>query len=651
MITLTLSLALAWWNPQASESQARVPVPSQEAPPQISLAEAHRFLTQATFGPRPGDVEALQAIGIEAWMDQQLQATSAYDSPTDGYLTHIERMIEIAEIAEPNTDWYAGGNFNYTWPSRQLWLYQFSAYLDHVLGATAPGRELMGRDELRQRVAYAWSELLISPIFSGAKGRGTAMAYMADVLSEHALGDFRAMLLETSRSPSMGIGLSSRGNTKFNPLTGQRPDENYAREIMQLFSIGLYQMNLDGSPDRDGNPMTYPDPGTGTVPSYTQQDVVEFAKIFTGFELRGMPYYGAPNKYGLNLTVPMDFFPSYHEDEVAEGGDGLVTILGTTIALNSGTDGSGLEDAVDILIQHPNTGPFLAKHLITNMVTANPSPGYVARVAAVYNDDGQGVRGNLGAMVRAMLLDPEARTQAAANRDSFGMVKEPFLAWMQALRALDVKPLPGWKSIQGVSMADTYWFPGCQQYLAQAPIRSPSPFNWFHPDFSPPDSEFLSRGLKAPSMQIQTGESLIGFDSLALQALDSMEANRIAQSGMTLEQFGAGFNNNDDAIYYVDLSDELGVFELALDGTANGDFQNIQSEPDKKRAARALMRHLAAKLLGRPLSEQEMNAFSHYLIHAAGANAPNGQNVEEARRVTREAVRMLLNSPSYRVQK
>jgi uncharacterized protein (DUF1800 family) len=316
----------------------------------LSVQEAHRFLIQASFGPRSADIAAVQALGFEAWIDAQLLAPSAYDSATDGHLTHMERTIEIAELAEPNTAWWTNGFFNGWKPSKHVHAYQFAAYLDNVLGSTAPGREAMGSDQLRQRVAYAWSELIIHPVVLGYESHGETMAQFADILAKYALGDFRAMLTEVSKSPGMGVGLSSHGNAKRDLVTGQRPDENYAREIMQLFSIGLVEMNLDGSPNRDGDSHTYPDAGTGTVPSYDQADVVEFAKIMTGWDLVGVDYFGAPNILGLNMTLPMEFTAAFHEDEVAEGGDGFAEILGVSVGLNSGADGSGLDAAIDVLV-------------------------------------------------------------------------------------------------------------------------------------------------------------------------------------------------------------------------------------------------------------------------------------------------------------
>jgi uncharacterized protein (DUF1800 family) len=644
-----LSLLLAF--AQSANSQARTPATQPPSEPELSVEEAHRFLIQASFGPRPADIAALQSLGFEAWLDVQLNAPSAYDSASDGHLTHLERTIEIAELAEPNAAWWTNGFFNGWKPSKHVYAYQFAAYLDNVLGSTAAGHEAIGSDLLRQRVGYAWNELMVVPVVLGYESHGETMAQFADVLAQHALGDFRAMLTAISKSPSMGIGLSSHGNAKRDLLTGQRPDENYAREVMQLFSIGLFELNLDGSPNRDGDSHTYPDAGTGTIPSYDQADVVEFAKIMTGWDIVGVEYFGASNILGLNMTLPMEFTAAFHEDEVAEGGDGFAEILGVSVGLNSGSDGSGLDAAINVLINHPNTAPFLAKHLITNLVTANPRPAYIARVAAKFEDDGNGVRGNLGAMARQVLLDQDARASQFSYGDEFGLVKEPFLAFMQALRAAEVQPLPGWIGPGGVAMHDVYWFANCRRFLLQAPVRSPSPFNFFHPDFIPADEEFVNRELRAPSLQIQTGEALIGLDSLFAEVTRIFEKNAILAQGVTLEQFGANYDYKTAPLYVVDLSEELQVFEIALDGSANGDFLNINVEADKRRAIRAMLRRLGKKYTGKEFPDTAMSALTHYLMFAAGANAAPGMNAEEARRVAREAVRMLVNSPIYRIQK
>lgn len=618
----------------------------------LSEVEALRFLQQASFGPRPGDIEQLQQIGIQAWLAQQVFGPSAYDSESDAFLSHLQRTAEIAMTAEPSAAWFAGGFFNANVVSEKIGDYQFAAYLDNILGSAALNRGQIGSDILRQRVAYAWNELIVLPAVDGYQGKGEVIAQFADVLARNALGNFRDLLREVSISPGMGIGLSSYGNRKFDPVTGQRPDENYAREIMQLFSIGLFELNRDGTPNRDGDPNTSPDPGEGRVPSYTQKDVVEFAKIMTGWDLAGTNPYGSDLRHGIDLTRSMEFHPQYHEDEVAEGGDGRAEILGVSIPLDGGADGSGLDFAIEILVQHPNTGPFLAKHLITNMITSNPDPAFVGRVAAAYEDDGTGVRGNLAAMVYTMLMDPAARDLQYAAEDSFGMVKEPFLALMQVLRAFDVQPLPKWRSVENVQMDGVYWFPTCVTMLGHGPLRSNSPFNFFSPEFVPPDREFFENEWVAPSLQIQTGTSLIGFDVMVTSSADLLEKNAIEYGmGKTLEQFGNSRSQASRWNWYIDLTPELVVFEEALDGTANGSFTNIQNVAAKQAACLALVEHLDRKLTGEQLSEEAKRGLVHYLVRAAGANAATGRNFEEARRVVREAVRMITNSPAFRIQK
>lgn len=618
----------------------------------LSEEQALRFLVQASFGPRPGDIQELQQIGVQAWLAQQIFAPSAYDSDTDPHLSHLQRTVEIAMMAEPSKGWFGGGFFNANVVSERIGDYQLAAYLDNILGSDAPNRRKIGSDPLRQRVAYALNELIVLPAVDGYQGKGEVIAQFADVLARHALGNFRELLREVTISPGMGIGLSSYGNRKYDPVTGQRPDENYAREIMQLFSIGLYELNRDGTPNRDGNPNTSPDPGEGRVPSYTQKDVVEFAKIMTGWDLAGVNPYGSDLRHGLDLTRSMEFHSDYHEDEIAEGGDGRAEILGVSVPLNAGADGSGLDAAIEVLVQHPNTGPFLAKHLITNMVTANPDPAYVEVVASAFEDDGTGVRGNLAAMVYTMLMHPAARNDAYVEQESFGMVKEPFLALVQALLAQDVRPLPNWRSIEGAVMNDVYWFPKPVGMLGQGPLRSSSPFNFFSPEFVPPDPQFSDNGWVAPSLQIQSGTSLIGFDAMITSSTDVLEKTSIEYGqGKTLEQFGSQRSQALRWNWYTNATTELAVFEFALDGNVNGSFTNIQQFAAKQTACAALVEHLNRKLCGGRLSIESRRGLVHYLVRGEGANAPNGQNFEEARRVVREALRMITNSPAYRIQK
>jgi uncharacterized protein (DUF1800 family) len=277
----------------------------------------------------------------------------------------------------------------------------------------------------------------------------------------------------------MGCMLTYRGNRKEDPRTGRAPDENYAREVMQLFTIGLYELNQDGTLKlSQGKP----------VETYGNDDVRGLAKVFTGWDLNGTEDTPAFHRR------PMALDPSLHSMSEKR-------FLGTVIPAGTGGVAS-LNKALDVLCAHPNVGPFIGTQLIQRLVTSNPSPAYVARVAAVFNDDGRGRRGNLREVVRAVLLDREARFPDLAS-PTWGKVREPivrFAAWARAFGAASNNGK--W------AMPDTT---DNTIRLAQSPMRSASVFNFFRPRYTPPGSPIAARGLVAPELQITDETSVAGY--------------------------------------------------------------------------------------------------------------------------------------------
>ncbi|MEJ2619621.1 MAG: DUF1800 family protein, partial [Candidatus Thiodiazotropha sp.] len=283
----------------------------------VTDAMAHRLLLQATFGPKQSDIARVKSLGISGWIDSQLNMNSAYSNTSDGWKTHFERTQEIALMAEPDIDWYESNQiFNQQPHSVTVKDYQMAAWWESVLGATAPNRTQIGTDQLRQRVAYALSQLLVVSTRSPTmRYRGESMAVYYDLLAKYAFGNYRQLLKEIATSPAMGVYLSHQGNRKADLETGSRPDENFAREIIQLFTIGLYELNLDGSPNRDGNHTTYPDQGSHTVATYTQTDIEELAKVMTGWDLADNRKFGSLGISSGDYSVPMVFDTTMHEDE------------------------------------------------------------------------------------------------------------------------------------------------------------------------------------------------------------------------------------------------------------------------------------------------------------------------------------------------
>ena len=428
----------------------------EPAPPPvtgITRAEASRFLAQASMGATANDIARVQSIGYSAWLDEQFALP-----PTTS-----------------RWDWLVAAGFG------------ASTYRNTEAGfdAAAWRKLLNAPDTLRQRVTLALSELTVAAI-DGLVGGGwrafSAAAYL-DLLEANAFGNYRTLLQQISTSAPMGEYLTYRGNVKFNAATGALPDENYAREVMQLFTIGLLKLELDGSPALSGGK---------TQETYTLDDITGLARVFTGwdYDLAG----------GTTATPdfkrrPMIQIASRHEL-------GAKTFLGITIP--AGTAGAAsLTQALDGIFAHPNVAPFVGRQLIRRLVCSNPGAAYVARVATVFNDDGSGVKGNLKAVLKAILLDAEARDAAQLDDPDFGKLREPmlrFAAWARAFNA---------------SSASDAWAIGNTSDLAtrlgQSPLRSPSVFNFFRPGYVPPNSSIAGASLVAPEFQITNESSVVGY--------------------------------------------------------------------------------------------------------------------------------------------
>lgn len=424
-------------------------------------AEAARFLTQATFGPTPDEIAHLRSLsGYAAWIDEQLAAPPSYLVP---YLNHIDSLGEPV---------YNNARLEIWWQNA-----------------------LLAPDQLRQRVAFALSQIFVVSEASDVIHSPYATSHFYDTLITHAFGNYRQLLEAVTLAPAMGDYLSMRQNHPPDATGTIRPDENYAREILQLFSIGLVLLHPDGTPVMQGG---------APVPSYSQFNVKTFAHIFTGWNYGNDPvmnncthfewcYVGYP--FPVAWALPMQAFPAFHHTE-PDGDPDNDVLLGDVPRPHGGTPESNLAFALDNIANHPNVGPFISRRLIQNLVTSNPSPAYIARMTAVFNDNGSGVRGDLGAVVRAILLDEEARAGHRLRPTTFGKVREPLLRQSHL-----------WRAFQAISMNNRYsdWNPEFE--LGQAPHRSRSVFNFFQPDYQAP-GEVAGAGLFSPELQI-VNETLI----------------------------------------------------------------------------------------------------------------------------------------------
>jgi uncharacterized protein (DUF1800 family) len=439
----------------------------------FSDAEAARFLNQATYGATLADIQHLRAVGYETWFAEQFAETPSYQQP----------FLD--------------------WAGAQAGVYQqqrLEAWLINSIGLYDPSNPpRVHKDQLRQRVALALSEIfVVSDQNPGLLLQAWSTGSWYDMLTRNAFGNYRTLLEDVTLHPAMGVYLSMVGNRKPDATLNIRPDENYAREVLQLFSIGLKQLNADGSPVlAAGQP----------VPTYNQNTVRGFAHVFTGWNFNDCSTAEYPDCVGeyhnpdsSAVRDPMLPFEAYHDSTTAKQllvYDGVQPAGG--LLQPGGTAPQELAIALDNIAKHPNVGPFMGRLLIQRLVTSNPSPAYIARISAVFADNGAGVRGDLRAVVKAILLDPEARYGfSGANADRYGKLREPMLKLVQLWRITAPRSVNGRINL---SIDPAEWY-------GQAPLRSPSVFNFFRPTFQQP-GEIRDLGLFSPEFQIATDTMLV----------------------------------------------------------------------------------------------------------------------------------------------
>ncbi len=489
--TVTLTVQAGAGYSVGSAPSATVSLLNEPADAAPSPKAAVRFLIQAAFGPdaddpadadlTPENAEQVMALGFEGWLDAQFALPPTYLQPFTEY---------AATIPEFYTDRKQGA-----WWSRAM-----------GTSPAVPGGPAVQYDVLRQRIAYCLSQILVvsdRPEALAVQPVGLVNYY--DVLIRHAFGNYRDLLYDVTRHPVMGFYLSALKNQKPDPANHLFPDENYAREVMQLFSIGLWRLNADGtrylSNGSDLDPAGNPVPAGQPIPSYDNTTITNFARVFTGMSYAGGDSFLFASE---NWLQPMDLWDDYHDLDPKTLLNG-VTLPDRHALASPGNTGTATEAdlgaAIDNLFNHPNLGPFLARQLIQRLVTSNPTPAYVGRVAAAFadNDPGPAVgqRGDLKAVIKAILLDSEARDPARRTDPHFGKQREPFLRVVNLARAFNASSPSGFYQLSLFSM-DHY----------QEPLNSPSVFNFYLPNYSPP-GEVQAAGLVAPEFQIVNATSAI----------------------------------------------------------------------------------------------------------------------------------------------
>lgn len=445
---------------------------ADEKPEPISEEEAVRFLAQASFGPTPADISRLQAMGYSKWIDEQLSIPSSL--PTHVQL--VEASASARAAAKPDAT-----DVTYSW-----WTH---AVKDNL--------------QLRQRVAFALSEIFVISTSGDLVDKGRMVASYMDMLTRDSSSTYRALLEDVAMHPAMGIYLSHRGNRKEDLGTGRVPDENFAREVMQLFSIGLYELNTDGSVKlSNGQP----------IETYNSNDVKGLAKVFTGFSWNWPTaqsalvwwkcFWRTTECNDANQDISsMSGYEQEHSTSIKQ-------FLGVTVdAQSTANPQLSLRTALDRLANHPNTAPFISKQLIQRLVTSNPSAGYVSDIAQVFKATG----GNIGQVVKAILLHAEARHSNPS--DSTGKLREPVLRLAHLMRAL---PHTSDTYSEQAAASRIPYYPIAETddpgvALGQTPMRSPSVFNFFRPGYQPAQTNLGNQGLVSPEMQITTETTVVGY--------------------------------------------------------------------------------------------------------------------------------------------
>ena len=581
------------------------PPPTSMPPPTPSGAtgkfstqqSTSRFLNQATFGATREAVTPLIGTDVSDWL--------------------LAEFAKTGSSSQADLDLYASRT---TDPSATA----FNFIVGNSTTNTFWRDAIQGDAQLRDRMAFALSQILVVSTFGGEllQDLPQPVAYYQDVIKSNAFGNYRELLEAVTYAPAMGHYLTYLGNQKADPATGRMPDENYAREILQLFSIGLVELNIDGTPviGSNGQP----------VQLYTNADITGLAKVFTGLDLRSAERDDPTFDTAENLDdwrQPMVVFADVHSQEPK-------SFLGTTIP--AGTPAAqSIDLALDHIMAHPNVGPFIGRQLIQRFTTSDPSPAYVRRVAEVFNAGtytlpngttvGDGRKGDLRATLSAILLDPENQIDTALRNDRFGKLREPVLKFTH------------WGRLAGVDASRPEYVPILYDTtlpgdLNQHPWRSKSVFNFYRPGYVAPGTRSGELGMTVPELQILSAASMPGFlnfmTEMASRTAASAEAN-LAESEWPME-----FN---EANYPYDASLGQRAF-----------IPNYSAEEAIADDAAALVERLNQELLYGTLSDSSRAGIVSALERVR-LDDPDLANPRRERVIY--AVLMILASPDYSVQR
>jgi uncharacterized protein (DUF1800 family) len=525
------------------------------------------------MGYTPADVARVKSIGYAAWLDEQFAMPEQFN-----YLAKLNAV-------NPQVDAREGRINELSWVAL-----------------------VKSADQLRQRQMYTLSQIMVASAKDGAVYYwGRSFATYLDTLQAHSFGNYRNLLEAVALNPAMGNFLTYIYNRKEDPVTGQVPDQNFSREMMQLFSIGLWELNLDGTRKLDaaGKP----------IPTYTRDDVVGVSRVMTGFAPRGATTSDWNNYYCFcqkatdipAQSSPMVGYPAYHSTSEKK-------FLGVTIPAGSSNPEADLKTLLDRVAGHPNVGPFIGKQLIQKLVTSNPSPAYVARVASVFNNNGAGVRGDLKAVLKAVLLDNEARSATVATQPDFGRIKEPILRMTQLMRSLNAQT-----GIVPHTFNISQWQFDRRKGLWQSPFYANSVFNFYYPDFSPSGTAIAAAGKVAPESQLTHTTSI-----------------------------------DDNQDFFGSLLNEAGLTDCCSEAQRNSYYTKLDystllplvATPD------ALLDQLALRFMAGPMSPPLRTAIKNEMAGVSGDRSPSSGIVRgNAQLKLARAIHTMLSSPDFIVQK
>jgi uncharacterized protein (DUF1800 family) len=608
----------------------------------ITRDRAIRFLKQATLAYDEYDISKVIEKGYSKWIDDYnfQQTRKGYGDAKYSYTKYLYKMMH--EIyPDKYSDEITSVSQEVNFPEDYASVNIYKTLKKHVWWA----KIFQGFAPLRLKTAYALSNIIVvsadSPAGNLLKWRGEALAYYYDLLYKNVFGNYKDLLRDITYSPAMAYYLTYAGSAKFDEEKGTSPDENYARELMQLFTIGINELNLDGTPKLDSSGKF--------MPTYTQQDVVEAAKVFTGWwfvDEGNDGKYGKLKKNNYTYTKPIVFHEEYHDFSAKE-------VLGQTISkdLNGSED---IEALLNILYSNKNMAPFISKKLIQEFTTSNPSPEYVERVATVFNDNGEGVKGDLKAVVQAILLDSENLSKDHNGNSNFGKTNDLVTVFAQYLKMFDVKGYNYWSFNENEMYYKKYgrvWI-DTKGTFNQSPFDAPDVFNFYQPTFMPSSSDFRDNNLTAPQLQLYTPNNMILFGNTIYNKIESdiylkltlfNDNNYTSTDEWMQAKIRGEKKNNGNMFVYLDFTEEYNVMDKAInDGEIKKNFDALQDDDKKLIAIKALIDHLDDKL-GLTLPSD----YKENLAQSIADNSSGGSGKWTAYKIIKNTIITLVTSPYF----